>query len=361
MTSIAILKRDMKQTGGLEKHIFRIIQKFQEKQFPVTLITASPYTQENISVISQSLKSCLTYRKINEFDAFCQKSLKKHPHDVTIGFERTRHQTHIRAGNGVHAAYLALRQEKKSLLKRVSFLLNPLHRLLLSIEKEAFENPSLRKIIVNSHFVKDQILQYYATCSCKIHVLHNGVEWHEMQKPFDNWQQHKKTSCYEFLFIGHNFERKGLKELLLALSCLSSKDFHLSVIGEDKKRAFYEHLAKKLGLASHVSFFGRVDNPISFYQQADCLVIPSLYDPFANVTVEALAMGLFVISSHTNGGKEVLTQESGVVFENNNQLVFALEKALLNPKTTSSSQRIRESVKHLDFDRQLSQFCDLCI
>ncbi len=417
MNQVAILKRDMRHAGGLEKQISRIIQKFQERQFPVTLITAiptkaenlafgpmrklsrfddreegcinsilpssrssnlevlarsknqifsfsgynSPCAQENIRVISQPLKSHLTYRKINEFDAFCQNSLKKHPHDVVLGFERTRHQTHIRAGNGVHAAYLALRKSKEGFLKRLSFSVNPLHRLLLSIEKEAFESPSLQGIIVNSHFVKDQILNYYSTVSSKIHVLHNGVEWHEMQASFDAWQECKKISShYQFLFIGHNFERKGLKELLVALSRLSSREFHLSVVGEDKNRALYENLAKHLGLASHVSFFGKVDNPISFYQKADCLVIPSLYDPFANVTVEALAMGLFVISSHTNGGKEIITDESGLVVENDDNLVFALEKAISYPKTLLSSQRIRNSVKHLDFDVQLSKFCDLC-
>ena len=43
---------------------------------------------------------------------------------------------------------------------------------------------------------------------------------------------------------------------------------------------------------------GYPDNVLKFYKIADCLVIPSFYDPFANVTVEALAMGVFVITSN---------------------------------------------------------------
>ncbi|MFS8563211.1 MAG: glycosyltransferase family 4 protein [Rhabdochlamydiaceae bacterium] len=166
---------------------------------------------------------------------------------------------------------------------------------------------------------------------------------------------------YHFLFIGHNFERKGLRELLIALSQLKFKNFHLSVVGEDKNSAYYQTLAKKLGLFSQVSFWGKIENTLPFYQRADCLVIPSLYDPFANVTVEALAMGLFVISSATNGGKEVLTEESGVVIEGNLSFVGALEYALSKPKTLLSSQKIRDSVKHLDFEVQLNKFCDLCL
>jgi UDP-glucose:(heptosyl)LPS alpha-1,3-glucosyltransferase len=362
MPSIAILKRDMVKAGGLEKHTSRIIQKFQDRGFSITLVTASPsFFQKNISVVSHPLKSSLNYKKIDEFDEFSHTFLSNSPHDIVLGMDRTRYQTHIRAGNGVHAAYLDLRKKQEGFWKRISFSLNPLHRLLLSIEREAFESPSLRAIIVNSAFVKEQILHYYTTESSKIHVLHNGVEWHEMEKPFQEWPEKKQHGAYHFLFIGHNFERKGLKELLVALSQLSAKNFHLSIIGEDKNSAHYETLANNLNLATHVSFLGKVDDPIPFYQKADCLVIPSLYDPFANVTVEALAMGLFVISSSNNGGKEVLTKESGIALGSDQSFVPALESALSKPKTLASSQKIRDSVKHLDFDHQLNKFCDLCL
>ncbi len=362
MPSIAILKRDMVKAGGLEKHTSRIIQKFQEKNFSVTLVTASPVLpQKNIRVLSKPLTSSLNYKKIEEFDQFSHEFLNKNPHDIVLGMDRTRFQTHIRAGGGVHAAYLDLRKKQEGFWKRCSFFINPLHRLLLSIEKEAFESPSLRAIIVNSNFVKEQILHYYSTDPSKIHLLHNGVEWHEMESAFQEWPQKKEVGPYQFLFIGHNFERKGLKELLVTLSELPCKNFQLSVVGEDKHSARYKALAKKLGLSSKVSFWGKIDNTLPFYQRADCLVIPSLYDPFANVTVEALAMGLFVVSSATNGGKEVLTPDSGIVIEGNISFAKALKYALSKPKTLASSQKIRDSVKHLDFEVQLSKFCDLCL
>lgn len=361
MPRIAILKRDMAKAGGLEKHTSRIIQKFQEKGFSITLVTASSFSQQGLTVITCPLKSSVNYKKIDEFDKLSESFLSKTPHDIILGMDRTRHQTHIRAGNGVHAAYLEFRKKKEGFWKKISFFFNPLHRLVLSIEKEAFESPVLKALIVNSSFVKDQVLKHYSTTPCKIHVLHNGVEWHEMEKPFQEWPQKKQPGSYHFLFIGHNFERKGLKELLYALSLVTSKDFHLSVIGEDKNSTNYKRLAKTLNLENQVSFLGKIDNPIPFYQQADCLVIPSLYDPFANVTVEALAMGLFVISSSTNGGKEVLTQESGLIINEPLSFTSCLERAMSKPKTLTSSQKIRDSVKHLDFENQLTTFCNLCL
>jgi UDP-glucose:(heptosyl)LPS alpha-1,3-glucosyltransferase len=190
----------MVKAGGLEKHTLRIIQKLQERNFSVTLVTASSVpAQDDIRVISKPLTSSFNYKKIEEFDQFSHEFLKKNPHDIVLGMDRTRFQTHIRAGNGVHAAYLDLRKKQEGFWKRCSFFANPLHRLLLKIEKEAFESPFLKKIIVNSAFVKEQILYYYSTDPSKIHLLHNGVEWHEMEKSFQEWPQKKRDGAAKAL------------------------------------------------------------------------------------------------------------------------------------------------------------------
>ena len=104
-------------------------------------------------------------------------------------------------------------------------------------------------------------------------------------------------------------------------------------------------------------FFGPRREVAPFYALSDCLVIPSLYDPFANVTIEALAMGLYVVSSPFNGGKEVLTQENGAIIETLNDrdsLIASLNRALAHPKTPKRAARARASVEHLKFDHQLT-------
>ena len=70
----------------------------------------------------------------------------------------------------------------------------------------------------------------------------------------------------------------------------------------------YRAKAVQLGSKPKSASWSAGGNP-PFYQMADALVIPSFYDPFANVTVEALAMGLFVLSSKHNGGPEILTKK----------------------------------------------------
>lgn len=349
MKSIALIKQDATLAGGLEKQTARLIGAFQAKGCFVSLISCS-------------LKKMFSVSKIAAFDRHCSAHLKKHTYDIIFGVDRTRLQTHIRAGNGVHAANLQMRCKAEGFLKHLSFSLNPLHRLLLQIEKESFENPKLEMVFTNSHMVKNQILCFYKVEPEKIHVIHNGVEWNEMEDDFQKWPEVKRQNRrYEFLFIGHNFKRKGLLPLLEALSRLKNRDFHLSVIGKDKNMRWFKVYIEKLKLKNHVTFLGAISPPNLYYQMADSLVIPSIYDPFANVTLEALAMGLFVISSKTNGGHEILTPENGTTFENQDGLISALESGMKKPKTWDSSLQIRNSVSHLDFSSQLEKICALCL
>jgi UDP-glucose:(heptosyl)LPS alpha-1,3-glucosyltransferase len=337
----------------------------------VTLLTTQEVSAP-CPVISCSLQNKLKFLRLKEFDVWCKETVQANRYDVVFSLDRSSYQTHHRAGNGVHAAYLDMRRQREGYLKRISFAINPLHRVMLRLEKATFEDPHLKKIIVNSNFVKEQILRYYSTPADKIEVIHNGVEWHEMEKPFQTSFAQKNEIAeslklnphvFQFLFVGHNFQRKGVSLLLQALSRLSRRDFHLSIVGTDKHLSSYQKQAAALGLFSHVTFFYSQADTRPFYQIADALVIPSLYDPFANVTVEALAMGLFVVSSPTNGGHEILTSQSGITVDPCNIDLFAsaLESAFEHPKNLSSAQQIRASVSHLDFSQQLEKVCNLCL
>jgi len=64
--------------------------------------------------------------------------------------------------------------------------------------------------------------------------------------------------------------------------------------------------ARELGIASHARFVGGTLAPEELYAAADLYVLPTRYDPFANSTLEALAAGLPVITSTTNGGGELI-------------------------------------------------------
>lgn len=368
--TIYILKNRLGNLGGLEKYTWRIANAFAKKGCSVTILTSDPIQKShdhpllNFERLPSHHK--LSVGKIQEFDRNARRYLLNKSYDLLFGMDRNRYQTHLRLGNGIHRVFLKTRKFTDPLFKRIITPFNPLHRLILSIEKEALERKELKCVFTNSHMVKEELLSSYKVDSQKIHVIHNGVEWHEMQKDFEIWLE-KKTkvaaslnldpATYHFLFIGNGYKRKGLDVLLKALSLMGNEDFHLSVIGKDKQLSEYIMKTKKLNLSHKVSFYGQRSDVKKFYQLCDCLVIPSFYDPFANVTVEALAMGLYVISSKSNGGHEVLTKENGFILEtlqDPEHLCEVLKHTLSIPKTWIHSQNIRDSVKHLDFSHQTS-------
>lgn len=373
MNHVVLLKSRSNNHGGLEKYASRIAQAFLEKGFRVTLLTTGNVLQQTgIPIYAAKTVPWPAFVRMEQFDCFVRKWIKKQKVDLIFGMDRNRNQTHIRAGNGVHAAYLQSRFLTDSLFKACICHLNPLHRKILELEKAAFENSNLQKLFTNSEMVKRQVLYHYDIDPVKIQVVHNGVEWEEMQKDFSCWEEKKEegfqkflfpSDPFHFLFIGNGYSRKGLDQLLFAFSQIKDEPFHLSVIGKDNQMDMYRAKAIQLGLKDKVRFFGPSQEIRLFYQLADCLVIPSFYDPFANVTIEALAMGLFVVSSKNNGGHEILTPENGAVIQDlldPDAIIAALRFAMKRRKTSNSAEKIRNSVRRLDFSNQLKILMEAC-
>jgi glycosyltransferase involved in cell wall biosynthesis len=448
MRAVTLLKAQLFKQGGLEKYTWALARDFCALGSPVTILTSGdvkpPFSHPLLKIVSLPVDHALSFLNVAHFEAACKKYLAKHPTPVVFGLDRNSFQTHIRAGNGSHAAYLHRRAAGEGFIKKVSFAVNPLHRMILALEKKGFEHPDLRVLFTNSQMVRQEILQFYQTDPSKIIAIHNGVEWQAMQEAFDRWESEREkiycahSSCvnfgsarqsqiaakhsdrarpllnskaseaaetregpgdlrsekqvnvlnraerfgkvaasqnshnlngrsitaFQFLFAGHNFFRKGLDKLLHALALIKDEHFQLSVVGHDKNADFFKDLAAKLNLSQKVFFFGPQKEMARFYSVADCLVIPSLYDPFANVTVEALAMGLFVVSSKTNGGHEILTPQNGVVVESlEDATAFSqiLKNVLQHRKTSAGARAIRQSVKHLDFSSQLRRMTELTL
>lgn len=374
---VTLIKSELFKRGGLEKYTWQLAKNFCALGHRVTVLTTghplAPFEDPLLQVVSLPVRHALSVIHILHFDWACDQYLKKYPTPIIFSLDRNRFQTHIRAGNGVHAANLEYRARMEGRLRTLSFFLNPLHRSILTLEKQAFEHPGLKTLFTNSEMVRKQVLHHYNTDPRKVQVVHNGVEWYQMQQAFNSWELQKETKSYgkhppegntwnmdptafQFLFVGHNYQRKGLDRLLTALSLIRNEHFQLILLGKEKNLPWFHHLVDKLGLGNKVFFLGAQKDTIPFYQVADCIVIPSLYDPFANVTVEALAMGVFVISSRFNGGSEVLNPQNGAVIEDlDDPVPFAntLKKALSRRKTPLSAQQIRNSVQHLDFSNQL--------
>jgi UDP-glucose:(heptosyl)LPS alpha-1,3-glucosyltransferase len=231
----------------------------------------------------------------------------------------------VTVGGGSHRFYLqeVLPQEKgwaRARLKRVS----PLHLVLLALERRGFRIDRCPFIIANSCMSRDGILRYYPMPPERVVVAYNGVDadrFSPLQRGHFREQRRAALGIgpedFFVLFVGAGFARKGLMPLLAAVSTLQGRGIRprLVVVGAGRSGAWRSRAAR-LGLAERVTFVGPVPDPESYYAAADALALPTFFDPFANVTLEAMASGLPVVTSRRNGAAEILhTGVDGLVVD----------------------------------------------
>lgn len=352
------------KSGGLEKQTDFIVKALIQKGFHVHFVTTKGKSIQpsvkNLTFHFLRRWPVFSFFRILFFERQAAKWLKKNKMNVVLGLDRTTLQTHIRAGNGVHKTYLKNREIYFGLLDFLLNKINPLHHLVLSIEKRAFQNPALKKIIVNSNMVKSEIIKWYNVDPNKIVVIHNGVEWKKNEEHFINGfkDRHKLEARlkvtpdkFNLLFVGNGFKRKGLNRILIAFSKIENDDLRMLVVGKDKKLNRYKKLAENLRIGSKVTFFGQQPSLDIFYQISDALILPSYYDPFSNATIEALSMGLMTITSKENGAHEIINENNGIIINdltNIEEIKQSIEKVSSMKKNFNRALLIRDSIKHLD-------------
>jgi len=218
--------------------------------------------------------------------------------DVVHSFARTLHQDVYRAGGGSHADYLERRHGATGgRLRRLS----PRHATLLWIESRIFADP-FQLVQCNSEMVRREIRRRYHLSDERLCVTPNPVDL-ERFRP-----EHRVPLEVEgpvWLFVGAGFVRKGLDTAIRAFSAAGASRAELWVVGRDEP-APYRALARRLGVAERVRFLGARDDLATLYASAAALVLPTRYDAFSNVCLEAAASGIPVLTSGANGAAELI-------------------------------------------------------
>ena len=126
-------------------------------------------------------------------------------------------------------------------------------------------------------------------------------------------------SDFLILFVGMNFEVKGLDSLLSGIALLKSaydnNQVKVLVVGKGNTKK-YKALAQKLGIGEQLIFSGVRNDIEKIYPAGDILVMLSKFDTFGMVVTEAMAASLPVIISETVGAKDLVIQgENGFVVD----------------------------------------------
>lgn len=177
-----------------------------------------------------------------------------------------------------------------------------------------------------SYFCRSQMLRLAENKSrSKFRIIRCGVNT-EIFTP----NPPPENEIPEILCVGRLTKNKGQATLLQACAKLSQKgkDFHLNLVGDGEDRSLLENMVVELGLQDQVTFAGSVGQMEikKYYQKANAFVLPSFAEGIPIVLMEAMAMGVPVISTHITGIPELITEGE------NGYLVFASDVIALAQK-----------------------------
>ena len=231
---------------------------------------------------------------------------------------------------------------------------------MLAAEKRLFASPQLKAVICNSRMVKQEIQEYFDVAEDKLHVIYSGVDTTAFHPGLKALHRQALRAQYAipqdaplFLYVGSGFARKGLDALLQALAKLPPHA-HLLVVGKDRKSAAFEAAATRLGVAQRVRFAGAQQDVKPFYGAADAFVLPTLYDPFPNVALEASACGLAGITSSKSGAAELVEHgKSGFVCDalDIEGLTAAMTRLLDPAQATAMGAAARSAVESFGLEK----------
>lgn len=248
------------------------------------------------------------------FASNVKKLLLAEPMGIIHSFSRTYHQDIYRTGGGCHIEYLrSMEYAEKGFFPRLFSKMNPKEAVILRLEKAGFQEKASRVITSVSKRCKEEIMRNYGVPDRKIRVVYNGVDLDRFHPKHRRFALAKIRALFGFhdddilmLFCGSGFKRKGLGQAIEAMAHIPrDKKVRLLVVGRDNVGA-YRSMVHKLKIKDRVFFLGPRDHIHEYYAACDLLLHPSLYDPFPNVCLEAMASGIPVVTTKITGVAEII-------------------------------------------------------
>ncbi len=363
--NIAIIRKKYSFHGGAENFSASFIENLAREGQTIHIFSIqweSDIKHENVyfhkvpAITSISLLRDLSFA-VSSF--FILKKQRKN-FDIIQSHDKTLYQDIYRAGDGCHKEWLKQRWKRIGIFRKISIILNPYHWLILLLERVIFKKHRFKKVLAISQLVKNNIIKNYSVSSDDIEVIYNGVDtdrFHPDNKGRyrDKIRQQYGLGQNDFvvLFVGSGFERKGVHYLIKACESVPGQ-VTILIVGKGPQNKL-RHMAKKQKLI----FCGPQKDIHQYYAAADLFVFPTLYEPFGNVHLEALASGLPVITTKQSGASEIITDgKQGYVIEKAEDTKVIAEKiSVLMDRNTNrrAGHEARKLAEEFTYDKYMQE------
>jgi UDP-glucose:(heptosyl)LPS alpha-1,3-glucosyltransferase len=210
-----------------------------------------------------------------------------------------------------HGVLKAAMKARGNYAKRI--LRNPLHLFVLARDAVRYRGSMHKVVVALTEDEKITLLRTYPRLQSKVVVIPNGVDIDRFSATFDTGARVRTRSelglgpaDHAVLFVGHEFERKGLLELMTAIVDCPADVVVVVVGGSPDMLVAARRESEELGIADRVRFVGQVADPRPYFAASDVFCLPSAYEANALVILEALAMGLPVVATRVGFASDII-------------------------------------------------------
>lgn len=341
--------------GGAERYTIDLARALVGRGHAVTLVAGSLGDGIDIPHVPLRADGRSRARRYTTFLDALDAHLLDADYDIVHAMLPVRHCDvyHPHAGLAVEAVREGHRRHPSPLRRisaRVATLMNRRRWAMAEVEATLLRGPRPPVVLALSEYVKRTVRTHYPDLpEARLATLFNAVDLGRFDPQRDPAARAIRTSLGVAdddvlgLFIGQDYVRKGLRETLRATDLIDDARLKLAVVGR-ADRSIYARQVARQGRAGRVRFVGAQGDPYPYYAAADFFVLPTRHDPCSLVVLEALAMGLPVISTRYNGACEIMGREHGFVLDDPadvGALADAMRALLDDPRRRSMAEAVR--------------------
>jgi UDP-glucose:(heptosyl)LPS alpha-1,3-glucosyltransferase len=313
--------------GGAERYTIDLAAALLSRGHAVSLL-AEDFAETPPSAKRVSLGRAKGGTRVGRYVRFCDdldRHLGDHRYDIVHAMLPVRHCDvyHPHAGIAAEAVAEGHLKHEGAVMRVLSQTANRLNRRrqrFAAMERSLLTGPSRPMVICLSRYVERTLGRHYQLAPDRRRILLNGVDLRRFDPATDDAAGNALRQRLGIgpekilaLMIAQDFVRKGLHEAIAALATIQDPRLLLMAVGKQDPSP-YQRSAAALGVGERVIFPGPCGDPRPFYQAADMFVLPTRHDPCSLVVLEALAMGIPVISTAANGACEAMTPgQEGIV------------------------------------------------
>ncbi|MDJ0707852.1 MAG: glycosyltransferase [Leptolyngbyaceae cyanobacterium MO_188.B28] len=230
-----------------------------------------------------------------------------------------------------------------------------LQQLFLTIIKHCYSQAD--HVLTLSQGSAEEMAHDFGIAPTRVSWIYNPIHLHQIRQTLQTKPANNLIEGRYIVAVGRLHPQKGFEDLLKALKRCHQhyqlNDLQLIIIGEGNHRSVLEEQIQALNLQHYVKLVGFVNNPWSYVAAAQIFVLPSLWEGFAHVVVEAMACQTPVIATDCDyGPKEIIVdQETGLLTLTHNpeQLAAAIHQLLTHPEKAKRLVQ-NAAIRAEDFD-----------